>query len=793
MKTTILITVILSLFTIRLFAVTAYPYPVEITQPNGSKLIIVQKGDEFFGWIETTDGYSIIKNKNGIFEYATLNDDGRIILSGVQVKNVDERSTDETAFIVSIPQLQIKTKLSVQQSKTMQLKSFEISSSVQTSVTGTRKVLCILIGFTDVSFSKTQTEFNNLMNEVGYNANSATGSVRDYYSEVSYGQLNLDITVAGPYTANNNMAYYGADNSSSDRDIRIGELIAEAVQKANPDVNYADYDSDGDGYVDGVHVIFAGYDQAQTGVSADAIWSKKSQISPIKLDNKWIKIYSCSSELRGISGSTIATIGTACHEFGHVLGAPDLYDIDGSTGGQFNGSGEWDLMAHGSWNGSWGAWGSSPAHINPYTKINTFVWASANDLSVNNVLVTLYPANAFNNSFYKIPTSTSGEYFLIENRQQLGFDASLPGHGMLVWHVHKDIESDRYAINTTHPQRLYPVCASATQNPTSDPASYGVINGGGCQFPGNTNQCSFNFTTTPALRSWAGTSTQKDLQLITESGNNITFVVNPQITGPSLVCSFGAQFTVNNSEGATVSWTCSSGLTFDNQSGNPKTFTSDSDGTGWIEATVTPPYCDPIAIPRIDVCLGAPMINAGDIYFSNSAEGQGYLCTNQAGNTFELTSCNSNSYEIKLTRMDETTVIAQYTTYSGTGSLDYSQLYPGYYLFWVRGTNNCGTGEWCVTEVEYVDCSTYSLLISPNPATFETTIELLSAAKTDGAVSSSEWEFVVYGTDQELKAKVIKLKDKTYKLNTQVWKDGIYIINARIGNEVISEKLVVKH
>lgn len=185
------------------------------------------------------------------------------------------------------------------------------------------------------------------------------------------------------------------------------------MQKANPDVNYTDYDSNGDGYVDGVHVIFAGYDQAQTGVSSDAIWSHKWQIPKIKLDSKWIQVYSCSSELRENIGNTISTIGTACHEFGHVLGAPDFYDLDGVTGGQFAGTGEWDLMAGGSWNGPRGASGNSPAHINPYTKINTFGWATAKAFPSDNSLITLLPANSDSNSFYKVPTSTSGEYFLM--------------------------------------------------------------------------------------------------------------------------------------------------------------------------------------------------------------------------------------------------------------------------------------------------------------------------------------------------------------------------------------------
>jgi M6 family metalloprotease-like protein len=375
MKTKILIIVVLSLCSVKLWAVPAYPYPIEITQPNGKNLTIIQNGDESFSWIETIDGLSIVRNTDGIFEYAILSSDGNIIPSGVKVTQISERTTIETEFISSISRSEIKAKYSVLRNKTIQKSDSDVSSTVLSSVIGTRKVLCILIGFTDHAFSKTQSEFNNLMNQTGYNANSAVGSVKDYYLEASYGQLNLDVAVVGPYTANHNMAYYGTDlldaNGNRLNDIRPRELITEAVQKANPDVNYADYDGDGDGYVDGVHVIFAGYDQAAGGAS-DAIWSHKWQISEIKLDNKWIQTYSCSSELRGNFGSTIATIGTACHEFGHVLGAPDFYDIDRNTGGNFIGTGEWDLMAHGSWNGLWNAPGSCPTHINPYTKINTF-------------------------------------------------------------------------------------------------------------------------------------------------------------------------------------------------------------------------------------------------------------------------------------------------------------------------------------------------------------------------------------------------------------------------------------
>ena len=151
------------------------------------------------------------------------------------------------------------------------MRSAENAMQQSYPTTGNRKLLCILIGFTDKSFTKTQAEFNNLFNQVGYSTGGATGSVKDYYLENSYGQFNLTVDVAGPYTASNTMAYYGG-NDGSGNDLRPRELVREAVLLADPYVNYADYDNDNDGYVDGIYVIYAGYGE-EAGGGANAIWA----------------------------------------------------------------------------------------------------------------------------------------------------------------------------------------------------------------------------------------------------------------------------------------------------------------------------------------------------------------------------------------------------------------------------------------------------------------------------------------------------------------------------------------
>ncbi|MCX6229989.1 MAG: M6 family metalloprotease domain-containing protein [Bacteroidetes bacterium] len=493
----------------RAIAVSAYPYPVEFTQPDGSKIMIKMKGDERVRWAETLDGYSVIFNKTGTYEYAVLDIDNNMIPSGKQAKNEANRSLKEKNYLSSIPKGIHYSATQVQQFK-MAWNVYLTEATNVFPTTGNRNLVCILIGFTDVPFTKTNADFNNLFNQINYTVDGATGSVKDFYLENSYNKLNLTITVAGPYTAAHNMAYYGADNGSN-HSIRAGELITEAVNAANPTVNFANFDNDNNGSVDGVYVIFAGYGQ-EAGASTDAIWSHASSIPTLTLDGKTVSKYSCSPEFRGNTGGYITRIGVICHEFGHVLGAPDYYDTDYATNGQYDGTGDWDLMAGGSWNNG----GRTPAHHNAYTKTMVYHWATATVLS-SAALKTLHNSIDDTASFYRYNTATSNEYFLMENRQQQKFDALIPGHGLLIYHV--DGNAMTGAINAGSHQGMYPVCANAGGNA---PTTYGTINGTGCTFPGSGSKTSFTDVTTPNSKSWANANTNKPITNITEDNTNKT-------------------------------------------------------------------------------------------------------------------------------------------------------------------------------------------------------------------------------------------------------------------------------
>lgn len=499
-------------------AVPAYPGLIQYKQANGKTLAIYLKGDEKVKWATTEDGYTIMMNSKGVYEYAVQDMKGDLQLSGVEVNNIKERTATEKELLSKVSKGLYYSPSQLSMMKSIwDIKSAEAQKAFPT--TGSRKLICILMAFKDKPFTKTQSDFNNLFNQVGYNTGGATGSVKDYYLENSWGQFDLTVDVFGPYTASQNMSYYGG-NDANGNDKNPRALVTEAINAADAAANYANYDNDGDGTVDGVYVIYAGYGE-EAGASADAIWAHAWNITPVTKDGKTISKYSCSAELRGNSGTTITTIGVICHEFGHVLGAPDYYDTDYSTGGQFEGTGKWDMMASGSWNNN----GVTPAHHNAYTKVKIYGWATATVLS-SATNVTVKPVKD-NKSFYQINSTTSGEYWIMENRQQVGFDAYVPGHGLVIYHVHKDIAtaSSSNNINATYPQKMYPVCASATSNPGTTSSSYGSINSTGCPFPGSSNKTSFTDATTPNMKSWAGANTNSPMTNIAENATtkDITF------------------------------------------------------------------------------------------------------------------------------------------------------------------------------------------------------------------------------------------------------------------------------
>ncbi|MDP1623299.1 MAG: M6 family metalloprotease domain-containing protein [Bacteroidales bacterium] len=490
------------------FAVIANPDPISYTQPDGSVLTILLKGDEFIHWAVTTDGYTIMTNSKGTYEYAATDNSGRLTFSGIQANDPGKRSNAETTWLK-----RTGTGLFFSETQIKEMKGILINGGAPKAPlmggfpsTGTRKLLMILANFSNTTTTYTQTNFNNYMNQVNYNS---TGSFRDYYIEVSYGQLTVNTTVTVWVTLPNTHDYYGPDT-------KWGEFAYQSVVAADNQaaVNFAEYDNNLDGIVDGVAIIHQGRGQEESGNTND-IWSHSWDLTSAgysaaqrTFDGVKVNAYTTMPEKNATS---MGTIGVMCHEFGHNLGAPDFYDTDYATGGSYTGTGKWDLMAGGSWNG---ASGTKPAHPNAWVKAfmnwtNPVVLTTAQSKTLRNA--QSYP------DVVRYNTTTTNEYFLCENRQQTGFDVGIPGHGLIIYHVDGTYISTHTStnnINTTSHQGLYPVCANATGNP---PTVYGTINGGGCPYPGTGNKSSFTDATTPHSRSWAGANTSLPLTNISEN------------------------------------------------------------------------------------------------------------------------------------------------------------------------------------------------------------------------------------------------------------------------------------
>ena len=496
--------------TCRLNAVPAYPYKVIVQTVSGKDVNIYLRGDENQKYAVTADGYTLLGDTEGWW-YATT-ENGDLHKSPFQLMAI----ADETAELKRFKQTCPKGLLPVvhQEQDEGNTARGRRDATPNTPVIGERRALVVLMQYQDVAFKFSNEDFDSLFNQIDYRKDGATGSVRDFYQFASQGQLDFITDIYGPYTALHNMSYYGGNASLGGNDAHAVDLCHEAMLSLPRDVDLSIYDNDHDGQLDNVHIIFAGYGE-EAGASADAIWSHEYP-HRISLQNEIgysLAGYSCSPELRGNRGSNISNIGVVCHELGHTLGAMDYYDTNYGTGGEYAGTGQWDIMASGSWNDD----GRLPPNFNPYVRSEVFGWNQQVMLLPEQEIAMprMETDNARQSVVYRLETSSTGDYFLLENRQQYFFDAALPGAGLIIYHVHPNIE--RYnrtnTINATHPQCFYPVCASS-----SEPAKkkYGNINSAECPFPGYRNVGVFSTTSSPAAVAWDGSSAIVSLYNIRE-------------------------------------------------------------------------------------------------------------------------------------------------------------------------------------------------------------------------------------------------------------------------------------
>ncbi|MBD3219396.1 MAG: M6 family metalloprotease domain-containing protein, partial [candidate division Zixibacteria bacterium] len=262
------------------------------------------------------------------------------------------------------------------------------------------------------------------------------GSMREFYDENSRGQFVFMADVYGWYMMDSTYDYYVDSNRGFNHDPpqNAQGMVWDALVLTDGEIDYSQYDNDGDNYVDALILVHAGAGYEETG-DVTMIHSHKWFMPStfVSNDGVYLRDYNMNPEQSPIGQFNNVeyepvSIGVFCHEFGHTLGLPDLYDTDYSS----TGVGNWSLMASGSYNGN----SKSPAHLDAWCKkemgwINPdVIETSVRDHEFPESITSGYAAKLWTNG-----DSTGNEYFLIENRQKKGFDSKLPGEGLLIWHV----------------------------------------------------------------------------------------------------------------------------------------------------------------------------------------------------------------------------------------------------------------------------------------------------------------------------------------------------------------------
>lgn len=312
---------------------------------------------------------------------------------------------------------------------------------------GTKKGLIILAQFTDSKFQSGHDRalYNKIANAENYTDNGFKGSVKDYFKAQSAGQFELDFDVVGICPLKNPCSYYGGNDAYTGDDLRAGEMVAEACQwAATQGIDFSKYDWDGDGEVDQVFVLYAGKGEADGG-AVSTVWPHEFALSAsdygksLSFNGVIVDTYACSAELN--DRDQLDGIGTFCHEFSHCMGFPDLYDT--SYSGWF-GMGNYDLMCAGNYNGD----GKCPAGYSAYEK-HECGWITFQDVThIEEALhVAGLKAISEGGGAYVLKNKAhEDEYYIVENRQNTGWDAYLPSEGVMITHV--DYDANIWLYNT---------------------------------------------------------------------------------------------------------------------------------------------------------------------------------------------------------------------------------------------------------------------------------------------------------------------------------------------------------
>ena len=509
-------------------ATPADPTPAQVRQPDGSTLTVVLHGDEFFNYLTTSDGYTVVKNEKGFYCYARL-DGNRLVAGDCIAHDASRRTAADQAALATLPTGLTSSEMKLNGNKMKNHRNNLLRGIGHGGHMDYSKFrgLIILINYTDRNFydyvpsNFTPLDFyEDMINGHDYQGFSlpagtkidCMGSVRDYYYDNSFQQFDPHFDILGPV----DVPFACTDAHQFNCD----SIFFAALEALDPDVDFSQYDTDEDGTADMVFFLVAGHGSDYSANNRDYLWPHMRNFteSPV-LDGVNFSLYACSTNMTGeenefyINYNNVSGIGPICHEFSHCLGLPDFYDTDseGSGGISRQYPMTWSIMASGFKNNN----GRNPAG---YSLFERYALGFAQPSLIGGEGTITVPALEKSNTGYRMNTANENEYFIIENRQRVKWDKNLPGPGMLIWHVDStNVDVWENNLVNANPNHNYYQLLRANFNGMSD--SYND------PFPGVSGVTSITNSTEPNMRTWDGKLSRYAFINITEADSIITFDV----------------------------------------------------------------------------------------------------------------------------------------------------------------------------------------------------------------------------------------------------------------------------
>ena len=420
-------------------AVPPRPTPYSFTNSAGEKIeVMISGSDRAHTYRLASDGTPLVRVGDR-FYLPEIGTDGAVTASRFEASPV--LSEEAEAYLASLNRSAVAEMLGKAAAAQAELRvpsRADSDAGRRFPALGSPRGLVIIVEYADVKLriENSVDHFSRMINEEGYSGGTAPGSIRDFFIASSAGRFTPTFDVYGPVTLPHERAYYGGNNAWGN-DKNASAMASDGCRLLDSEIDFTRYDYDNDGFVDNVYVIFAGENEAD-GAAAETVWPHCYQleyagipVSERTFDGKIVNLYNCSSEWQcdyeGKTDGQPDNINTFIHEFSHALGLPDLYSTVGGVIDETTPL-TWSVM-------DVGCYSVVPPLHSAYERY-ALGWTDPVELT-GACSVEMSPMRLSNQSL-RISTSDPDEYFILETRDQAGWDASLPGKGLLVWHIDYD-------------------------------------------------------------------------------------------------------------------------------------------------------------------------------------------------------------------------------------------------------------------------------------------------------------------------------------------------------------------